>query len=242
MDDQSRVVRISLCFGLTVATLAQTIGHVSGCHVNPAVTLGLVVGRKMGMMKGLLYAASQCLGAITGAAILSAVVPEGVRGAGGLGMTVLGGKVSTGQAVAVEMVITMVLVMAVLAAADDGVHAATAPLSIGLSITSCHLFAVPLTGSGMNPARSLGPALVQGQMINQWVYWVGPGLGGVLSAVFYQLVLRARGTGGRGGGRGRKVNTVRRFIQVQSSREEDSPPYSKNTDAGVSSNYLISTQ
>ena len=90
MDDQARVVRISLCFGLTVATLAQTIGHVSGCHVNPAVTLGLVVGRKMGMMKGLLYAASQCLGGITGAAILSAVVPEGVRGAGGLGMTPIG--------------------------------------------------------------------------------------------------------------------------------------------------------
>ena len=74
VDDQARVVRISLCFGLTVSTLAQTIGHVSGCHVNPAVTLAMVVGRKMGMMKGLLYAASQCLGGITGAAILSAVV------------------------------------------------------------------------------------------------------------------------------------------------------------------------
>ena len=196
LDDQANYVRISLCFGITVATLAQTLGHVSGCHINPAVTLGLVVGRKIGMLKGSLYVGAQCVGAIAGAAILSAVVPADVRGAAGLGMTSVASNVTLGQAVAVEMLITMVLVMVVFAAAADAINAATvkgsAPLAIGLSITTCHLFAVPLTGSSMNPARSLGPAVVLGQFDNHWVYWVGPLLGGVLAALFYQLVLRAR--------------------------------------------------
>jgi hypothetical protein len=94
------------------------------------------------------------------------------------------------------MLITIVLVMVVFAAAVYDINAATvngsAPLAIGLSITTCHRFAVPLTGSSMNPARSLGPASVLGQFDNHVVYWVGPLLGGVLAALFYQLVLRAR--------------------------------------------------
>jgi len=195
VDDQANYVRISLCFGITVATLAQTIGHVSGCHINPAVTLGLVVGRKIGITRGCLYIGTQCVGAITGAAILQAIVPEGFRGAEGLGRTDIGPKVTVGQAVAIEMLITMVLVMIVFAAAADSINAATvkgsAPLAIGLSITTCHLFAVPLTGSSMNPARSLGPAVILGEFDNHWVYWAGPLLGGIFGALFYQVVLRA---------------------------------------------------
>merc|ERR1711970_319891 len=99
IDEQAKIVRISLCFGLTVATLAQTLGHVSGCHVNPAVTLALTTGRKIGMAKAVLYIIAQCLGAMAGAAVLDAVVPKKVRGAGGLGMTTVNSKVTTGQAV-----------------------------------------------------------------------------------------------------------------------------------------------
>eukprot|EP00092_Neocalanus_flemingeri_P047648 GFUD01054072.1.p1 GENE.GFUD01054072.1~~GFUD01054072.1.p1 ORF type:complete len:340 (+),score=98.78 GFUD01054072.1:82-1101(+) len=226
LDDQANTVRISLCFGLTVATLAQTLGHVSGCHINPAVTLGLVVGRKVGMMKGVFYITAQCLGAMTGAAILAAVVPEDVRGAAGLGMTNVGSKVTAGQAVAIEMLITMVLVLVVFAAAADGINAATvkgsAPLAIGLSITTCHLFAVPLTGSSMNPARSLGPAVVLGQFENHWVYWVGPLLGGFLAAVFYQLVLRARVEEDKSR-KVKRVNSKKEFCK----RKEESPAYDR---------------
>lgn len=197
LDDQANIVRIALCFGITVASLAQTIGHVSGCHINPAVTLGLVIGAKIGVIKGLLYIAAQCVGAICGAAILKTVVSQDeIRGAAGLGMTGLGHGISIGQAVAIEMLITAVLVMIVFAAAADQLNApgvkGSAPLAIGLSITTCHLFAIPFTGSSMNPARSLGPAAVLGQFDNHWVYWVGPMLGAVIGSLFYQLVLRAR--------------------------------------------------
>jgi aquaporin related protein len=197
LDDQASIARISLCFGLTVTSMAQTIGHVSGCHINPAVTLAMVVGGQVGLVKGMLYVIAQCLGAIVGAAILQFLVPEDMRGADKLGMTSVADHVTLSQAVAVEMLITMVLVMVVFAAAADDINAAalkgSAPLAIGLSITTCHLFAVPLTGASMNPARSLGPALVLTQFHNHWVYWVGPMLGGFLAAVSYRLVLRARG-------------------------------------------------
>jgi len=242
LDDQAKVARISLCFGLTVATLTQTIGHVSGCHINPAVTLGLVVGRKLGVVKGAFYVLAHCLGAVTGAAILSAVVPAGVRGAEALGGTVVAGNVNDGQAVAIEMLITMVLLLVVFAVAADKINTATtkgsSPLAIGLAITACHMFAVPLTGSSMNPARSLGPAVVRGQWDHHWVYWVGPLLGGVLAAVLHTLVLRTRGPSGDEGRRGRQENNARRFVQKQ----RDSPPYQKSTAVGTSTNYLISTQ
>ena len=252
LDDQANIVRISLCFGITVAdivrisfcfgitvaTLAQTLGHVSGCHINPAVTLGLVVGGKIGVIKGALYVAVQCVGAILGAVILYAVVPAEARGATGLGKTGLGPNVTLVQAVTIEMLITMVLVMVVFAAAADGINAATvkgsAPLAIGLSITTCHLFAVPLTGSSMNPARSLGPAVVLGQFENHWVYWVGPLLGGFLAAVFYQMVLKASMEEKKEGRRVRKVSSIRN----QRIREEESPPYQKSPVVGIRSNLI----
>jgi len=196
LDDQANIVRISLCFGITVATLAQTIGHVSGCHINPAVSLALIVGAKIGIVKGFLYIVFQCLGAICGAGILKGIVKTEIRGASGLGLTNLGPHVDVGEAIVVEMLITAVLAMVVFGAAADQFNSAnvkgSAPLAIGLSITGCHLFAIPLTGSSMNPARSLGPAVILGNFENHWVYWVGPLLGGLIGALVYQLVFRVR--------------------------------------------------
>jgi len=195
-DAAANTVRIALCFGITVATLAQTIGHVSGCHINPAVSLALIIGAKIGIVKGFLYIVFQCLGAMTGAAILRAVVPSEIRGYAALGATGLGENVTPGQGIVIEMIITAILVMVIFAAAADQLNTPTvkgsAPLAIGLSITTCHLFAIPFTGSSMNPARSLGPAVVLGQYINHWVYWVGPLLGGLIGALVYQLLFRAR--------------------------------------------------
>ena len=134
IDDKANIVRISLCFGITVATLAQTLGHVSGCNINPAVSLALVVGGKLGMIKGVLYVASQCAGAILGAVMLFAVVPSEARGAAGLGKTSLAANVTIVQALTIEMLITMVLVMVVFAAAADDINAATVKGSAPLAI------------------------------------------------------------------------------------------------------------
>ena len=126
------------------------------------------------------------------------------------------------------MLISMVLVMVVFAAAVYDINAATvngsAPLAIGLSITTCHLFAVPLTGSSMNPTRSLGTAVVLGQFDNHWVYWVGPLLGGALAAVFYQLVLRAREQTKKP-----TVNSNKEFCK----RRNESPAYDKDLPVDV---------
>ena len=144
---------------------------------------------QIGVLKGLLYVVAQCLGAIVGAGILAILIP-GEAGTNSLT------NVSAGQGFGIEFIITMVLVLVVFAAAADennsGSVKGSAPLAIGLSITTCHLFAIPLTGSSMNPARTLGPSVVFNSWANHWVYWVGPILGGITAALIYQLVLKAR--------------------------------------------------
>lgn len=193
VSDQANIVRIALAFGITVATMAQTVGHVSGCHINPAITAGLVVGQKIGLVKAVLYVLVQCVGAILGAAILSAVLPSDVRGVSGLGITSLNPNITEGQGFGIEFLITMILVLVVFGAAADANNdvRGSAPLAIGLSITTAHLFAVPFTGASMNPARSLGPSLVTNQFGSHWVYWAGPILGGVFAGLLYQLVFQA---------------------------------------------------
>jgi len=214
-------VRIALCFGVTVATMAQSIGHISGCHINPAVTAGLLIGRKIGVIKALLYIVSQCIGAVIGTGLLFAFYPSelevgdktcGIKGVvqkadggggvdgkcgwdGWLGVTNFNSSLNAGQALGIEFFITFVLILVVFgAAADDHAAAASkgsAPLAIGLSITTCHLFAIPLTGSSMNPARSFGSAVIAGHWTNHWVYWIGPILGGICASILYNLILRA---------------------------------------------------
>jgi len=220
IDDQANTVRISLCFGLVLASLAQGLGHVSGAHLNPAVTLGLWLGRQVGLLRGLLYVGAQCGGAVAGSAILRLLLPHDVRGSGGLGLTQPNPLVGLGQAVAVEAIITGLLVIVVFAVAGDPTNSpsvkGSAPLAIGLTVAACHLFAVPLTGSSMNPARSLGPAAVLSNFSNHWVYWVGPLLGGAVAALFYQVVLRTPLP--------RKKKTV---YSSTKTRCMSSPPYEK---------------
>lgn len=186
------IVRIALAFGLTVFILASTIGHVSGCHVNPAVTFGLIFGRQIGFIKGVLFILAQCFGAIGGSALLYAFVDSTLRQS--LGATTLNPSLNIGQGIGIEFVITFVLVLVVFATAVDnnnGPSKLPAPLPIGVSIAVCHLFAVPFTGSSMNPARSFGVALVTGIWSDHYIYWIGPILGGIAASIFYQLVLMA---------------------------------------------------
>ncbi|XP_010882777.3 aquaporin-4 isoform X2 [Esox lucius] len=180
------LVLISLCFGLAIATMVQCFSHISGGHINPAVTAAMVVTRKLSLAKGVFYLAAQCLGAITGAGLLYLVTPASVRG--GLGVTMVNPELSAGHGLLVELLITFELVFTVFATCDPKRSDlnGSAGLAIGFAVTIGHLFAIPYTGASMNPARSFGPAVITMNFDNHWVYWVGPILGGVIAAAFYE--------------------------------------------------------
>jgi len=186
-------VRIALAFGLIVATMAQSIGHISGCHINPSVTAGLFIGRKIGLIRSILYIVAQCLGGVIGAGLLSVLMPNSVEK--GLGQSTLSttNGTSAGQGFGIEFLIVFVLVLVVFGAAADENNEVkgSAPLAIGLSITAGHLLAVPFTGASMNPARTFGPAVILGDFSNHWVYWLGPILGGICAAIVYQMLFTA---------------------------------------------------
>ncbi|KAM7379383.1 hypothetical protein PAMP_004940 [Pampus punctatissimus] len=182
------LVLISLCFGLSIATMVQCFGHISGGHINPAVTAAMVVTRRLSLAKAVFYVVAQCLGAITGAGILYLVTPAAVRGS--LGVTMVNSNISVGHALLVELLITFELVFTVFATCDSKRTdlGGSAGLAIGFAVAIGHLFAIPYTGASMNPARSFGPAMITLNFENHWVYWVGPILGGILAAGMYEYL------------------------------------------------------
>ncbi|XP_076057624.1 aquaporin AQPAe.a-like isoform X3 [Oratosquilla oratoria] len=187
----STVVRIALAFGISIATMAQSLGHISGSHINPAVTCGMLVARNISVLKALLYIVSQSIGGITGAAILKAVTP--VNATGDLGITKVNENLTSAQGFGVEVVCTFILVMTIFAVVDERRTdvMGQAPIAIGLAVVACHLSAIPMTGCSMNPARSFGPSVMTGLWENHWVYWAGPIIGGMLAGLLYSYVFRA---------------------------------------------------
>nr|XP_057924295.1 aquaporin-4-like [Doryrhamphus excisus]XP_057924296.1 aquaporin-4-like [Doryrhamphus excisus] len=183
----SHQVLIALCFGLSIATTVQCFGHISGGHINPAVTVAMMVTKKIGLVKGLLYVLAQLFGSVAGAGLLFSVTPESKRG--GFGVSSVG-EISPGTALVVELVLTFQLVFTIFATCDSKRTdlGGSASLAIGLSVTIGHLMGIPYTGASMNPARSFGPAMVKLQFKNHWVYWLGPMLGAVIAAVLYHYI------------------------------------------------------
>lgn len=179
------VVAVALAFGLTVAAAIQGIGHVSGGHVNPAVTFGLAAVGKVPIIRAMLYALAQCVGAIAGSAVLRALSAEEMEHA--LGVVSLSRGVTPVQGLGVEFFLALILVIVVCGACDSAKpdSKGMAPLIIGLAVTVGHIVGVPRTGAGMNPARSLGSAVVMGDFRHHWVYWVGPILGGIAGSLIY---------------------------------------------------------
>ncbi|XP_012223996.1 aquaporin AQPAn.G isoform X2 [Linepithema humile] len=186
------VLHIAFTFGLAVASLAQALGPISGCHVNPAVSFGLMVSGNCTFLKTVSYVVCQCCGAIAGSAVLKMMIPK-TQIENGLGATMLGPGVSVAQGVVMEAIVTFLLVLVVHAVTDPKRTDTKgwAPLAIGLTIAVAHMAAVPITGSSMNPARTLGPAVVEDNYQDMWVYWVGPLIGGCVAGGVYRMALRA---------------------------------------------------
>ncbi|XP_032677822.1 aquaporin AQPAn.G-like isoform X3 [Odontomachus brunneus] len=179
------VIAISLAFGLAVMGAIQGIGHVSGGHINPAVTFGLLIVGKVPIIRGILYVLAQCAGAITGSAILRALSSDEMEMV--LGVVSLSPGISPVQGFGVEFFLALILVLVVCGACDAAKpdSKGIAPLIIGLAVTVGHIVGVPRTGAGMNPARSLGSAVVMNDYKDHWLYWIGPILGGITGALIY---------------------------------------------------------
>jgi glycerol uptake facilitator protein/aquaporin Z/aquaporin NIP len=183
---------VVLAFGLTLTALAAAFGHVSGCHLNPAVTLGLAVTRRFPWPAAGAYVLAQLAGGVAGAAATWAVFGRAARDEGLLGATVPLAGVSAGRAFLVEALVTFVLVLVVVSVAtDDRAQAAIAPVAVGFALAAGIFVAGPLTGGAVNPARAFGPDLLAGQLSSLWIYLLAPTVGGVLAAVVYDRLLAA---------------------------------------------------
>jgi aquaporin Z len=184
---------VSFAFGLTVLTMAYAVGHISGCHLNPAVSLGLWAGRRFPASDLVPYIIAQVAGAIVGAGILY-LIASGQAGfslAGGLASNGYGelspGKYALYAGFVAEVVLTFMFLMIILGATDARAPAGFAPIAIGLALTLIHLISIPVTNTSVNPARSTGPALFAGgAYIGQlWLFWVAPILGAIIAGFVY---------------------------------------------------------
>jgi aquaporin Z len=195
------IVATALTFGLVLLALVYTIGPISGCHVNPAVTIGFVVSKRISVNDALGYWIAQFVGGIVGALALWAVFSgssQYSRKVTGLGTDGWGSHsiigLNSGGAFAAEVILTFVFVLVVLAATSHVASAGFAGLAIGMALTAVHLIGIPLTGTSVNPARSLGPALiVGGDALSQvWLFIVAPLVGGIVAAVVWLVLIAER--------------------------------------------------
>ena len=187
---------VALAFGLTVLTMAYAIGHISGCHLNPAVSVGLLVGGRFKLSELPAYVIAQVLGGIAGAGVLYIIA------SGKEGFSLAGGFASNGYAahspggytmmacLVAEVVLTFFFLMVILGATDRRAPAGFAPIPIGLCLTLIHLIGIPVTNLSVNPARSTGPAVFAGgwALEQLWLFWVAPIIGAAIAGVVYNFI------------------------------------------------------
>jgi aquaporin Z len=185
---------VSLAFGLTVLTMAYAVGHISGGHFNPAVTVGLWAGGRFEAKNVVPYVIAQVVGAVIASGVLYLIASGKAGYAGGLASNGFGAHSPDGYnmtaAFLVEAVLTGFFLFIIMGATDGRAPAGFAPIAIGLALTLIHLISIPITNTSVNPARSTGPALLEGGIALQqlWLFWLAPIVGGVLGAVAYNLV------------------------------------------------------
>jgi aquaporin Z len=189
-------VGVALAFGLTVLTMAFAIGHISGCHLNPAVTAGLVAGKRFPAAEAIPYIVAQVVGAILAATVLFVIA------SGKEGFSLAAGFASNGYAdhspdhyslmacLVAEIVLTAFFLIVIMGSTDARAPKGFAPIAIGLCLTLIHLISIPITNTSVNPARSTGQALfVQGWALGQlWLFWVAPLIGGILGGLIYNAL------------------------------------------------------
>lgn len=187
---------VAIAFGLTVLTMAYAIGHISGCHLNPAVSLGLAVSKRFPMSELAHYVVAQVLGGIAGAGVLYVIA------SGKAGFSLEGGFASNGfgehspgaynmmSCLTAEIVLTFMFLMIILGATDKRAPQGFAPIAIGLGLTLIHLIGIPVTNLSVNPARSTGPAVfVGGWAVEQlWLFWLAPLIGAAIAGVVYSTI------------------------------------------------------
>ena len=191
------LVGVSLAFGLTVMTMAYAIGHISGCHLNPAVSIGLAVAKRFPSRELPVYIGAQVFGAVAGAGVLAIIaggnpnfnLVESGFAANGFGEHSPGNYTLLACFVA-ELVCTFMFLMIILGATDNRAPAALAPVAIGLGLTLIHLISIPVTNTSVNPARSLAPALFVGDwaIAQLWLFWVAPILGAIIAGFVYSNI------------------------------------------------------
>ncbi len=194
-------VGVALAFGLTVLTMAYAIGHISGCHLNPAVSLGLWVGGRFPAKDLVPYVVAQVAGAAAGAGILYLIATgapsfdvTGGFATNGYGIHSPGGYTMT-AAIICEVVMTAMFLMVILGATDKRAPKGFAPIAIGLALTLIHLISIPVTNTSVNPARSTGVAIFQGGWALQqlWLFWAAPLVGAIVGGIAYRLIGGAKG-------------------------------------------------
>jgi aquaporin Z len=189
-------VGVALAFGLTVLTMAYTVGHISGGHFNPAVTLGLFAGKRFPAKDVIPYWVAQVIGGVAAAGVLYLIASgkDGFSLAGGFASNGYGahspGGYSLVACLVAEIVLTAFFLLIIMGSTDKRVPNGFAPIAIGLGLTLIHLISIPVTNTSVNPARSLGPALfVGGWALQQvWLFWVAPLIGGAVGGLVYQVL------------------------------------------------------
>lgn len=191
------LVGVAIAFGLTVLTMAYAIGHISGCHLNPAVTLGLWAGDRFPAREIIPYWAAQVAGAVVAAVVLL-YIASGAPGydiaANGLAQNGYGdaspGHYTLAAGFVTEVVLTAGFLLVILGSTDNRAPSGFAPIAIGLALTLIHLVSIPVTNTSVNPARSTGPALLVGGLALRqlWMFWVAPLIGGIVGGLVYRLL------------------------------------------------------
>lgn len=186
-DKNAKFVRIAFAFGLMIAVCIQMIGHVSGGHMNPAVSIAMLVSGKISPFRAFFYCLAQSVGGVLGSLILKGFTPDRLHS--NLGLTEINEELNVWQGLVCEIMFTFILVMSIMGCTDSNRPFFGSPaLGIGLTVAVVHLAAIPFTGASMNPARSLSSALVSNVFNDHWVYWVGPVCGGVIASIVYKYI------------------------------------------------------
>jgi len=190
-DPAGGQLAVALAFGLSIVAMAYVIGDISGCHINPAVSLAMLLRKKLSVTDFIGYVVAQTVGAIAGSGLIKWILCFGINDlTGGLGSNGVANAGGIWGALSIEVILTFIFVLVILGVTSDESKGSVAGIVIGLTLTFVHIVGIPLTGTSVNPARSIGPALFAGgdALTNVWVFIVGPLVGAALAVLAYKLI------------------------------------------------------